>query len=194
MGDVDGAWQSLLLALSRRWPEALRALRPPESEQRVLAAEARTGVVWPDELRALFRLQGGSIAYTGDAEIWPGGCSPLTFDDMVEQRARSVQMWADEGLPDFTSDPAGTPSGMFLPSFVPVALDGSGGYLIVDTRSGPAAGCVTPFHKSDADLNGSDWLSISDLLRSTAAAIEGTASSGGWVFDAASVHGKWGVA
>ena len=59
---------------------------------------------------------------------------------------------------------AGTPSHDFLPEFIPFAENMSGDYLFVDTREGPAHGCIRQYWKESADSEATLWDSPGELL------------------------------
>jgi cell wall assembly regulator SMI1 len=75
--------------------------------------------------------------------------------------------------------PAGSSGLQFLPTFIPIAFDGGGGFLILDLRSGPLHGCVMAF---DAEMGTRDplWGGIAEMLDDVADAVEyGTPTAGG---------------
>jgi hypothetical protein len=76
--------------------------------------------------------------------------------------------------------PAGTVAGMFLPSFVPIGDNGSGCSLVLDLRSGPLSGCVTPYMREDVDNRGPGWPSLDALLDDIADCLETAQSMGRW--------------
>ncbi len=62
---------------------------------------------------------------------------------------------------------AGTRTSMFIPSFVPVADDGSGDFLFVDLRKGRKHGCVSEYFKEESDWRPAIWPSVELLMAET---------------------------
>ncbi|GGH96832.1 SMI1/KNR4 family protein [Arthrobacter liuii] len=65
------------------------------------------------------------------------------------------------------AEEAGTRVSMFIPSFLPVADDGSGDFLFVDLRKGQQYGCVSEYFKEEADWRPAMWPSLDALLADT---------------------------
>ncbi|MFI6168461.1 hypothetical protein ACIBCN_16890 [Nocardia sp. NPDC051052] len=71
--------------------------------------------------------------------------------------------------------PAGTPAGVFLPQFVPIA-DRDATTLFIDTRGGELFGCVTEYADENADDEGPLWVSLTAMLTDLADSLKtGTA-------------------
>jgi hypothetical protein len=61
------------------------------------------------------------------------------------------------------SSPAGTPAGIYLPEYIPIA-DRDGSTLVIDTRDGELHGCVSEYAGEGADDPGPLWRSVSAMV------------------------------
>jgi cell wall assembly regulator SMI1 len=138
---------------------------------------SRFPVAWPADLVRCYQLHDG--AYSG--EMWSGvlpGWDLLSLDAMISTVEMYAQIFPDPSTADATE--AGETALDFLPSFVPIATNGTGCTLFVDTRPGEKFGCVTGFMREDADTYGPIWESVEAMLDDVADALEQSRPSGGW--------------
>jgi cell wall assembly regulator SMI1 len=198
---VEAAWAAIVDWCRAHAPATSAAIRPAADPAAVRAAEELTGARWPAELHAWYRLADGTER-TPAGYVLPG-YRPLPVDELARTwRARqefAVQAAAAAARrPDpiaaalggeaedpydvnlLQRQPAGTPAGLFLPSFLPIAEDQSGSDLFVDTRPGLSSGCITEFVKGDADSWGPRWKSVATMLENVADALHAARSAGPW--------------
>lgn len=96
-----------------------------------------------------------------------------------EERGRHYAQLANDPTPDLDLgelDPnfarAGTAAGRFVSSFLPIAEDQSGSYLMADRRAGMDFGRIFSFDKVDADVGGSWWPNLQQLLTAVADSLD----------------------
>ncbi|MFE3542388.1 SMI1/KNR4 family protein [Nocardia sp. NPDC059177] len=140
--------------------------------EQIEQAATATGRPWPDELIEFFTHVNGFPAEQW-VQLLPAD-ELFDLDRVVHERQLELDVWGplseDVGLELDPDAQAGDPAGTFLPEFIPFA--GQDGYLLfVDTRPGDLHGCVTRFHKVDADDAGPTWRSISALLTDLATSL-----------------------
>lgn len=185
---VAEQWHRIGRWCERNAPLTAGAFRPPAGRAEIDAAEASTGIGWPNELKELYLVQNGAPSHRGSQYL--GGVIPyrrmLSLKESVELREQMIDIWRSISYQGFArtmaqceEDPAGTASGMFLASFVPFAsLDDC--HTVVDTRSGPRHGCVTTYEHEEADNRGPSWESIEVMLDGLATSLETTEPFDGW--------------
>ena len=188
-------------------PLTAKAINPPAPIDRLHAAQRATGGWnWPDDALAFYAACDG-FSRTPDAYVLPGyrplplrevvenweglmtaifadGASPVFSSE--EERGRHYAQLAnnptpdlDPGEPDLNFAQAGTAAGRFVSSFLPVAEDQSGSYLMVDRRAGTEFGRIFSFDKVDADINGPWWPNLQQLLATVADSLDaGSAVTG----------------
>lgn len=177
---VTASWTRILIWLQTHASATAQALRPPAPAATLLAAQERTGVSWPPELREWFGLHDG---WERDAwpSILPGWSSPMSLQRLLDDWQMQQEIWADLAgddediaaqLVEAAGEDAGHVAGVFLPSFVPLDEDQSGDVLFVDCRPGPRQGCVTEWGKENLDSSGVGWWSIGQMLNDVADHLE----------------------
>ena len=177
---METAWARITTWLQTHAPATIGTLRPPAPAEELARAEARTGVAWPEQLRAWFRLHDG-----WDRDAWasvlPGWSSPMSLVRCLEDWQMQQDIWRDiaaddedtaERLAGSARQEAGEVAGAFLPFFVPLDEDQSGEVLFVDCRPGSRQGCVTIWMKHDFDHYGLGWWSIAQMLSDVADHLE----------------------
>jgi cell wall assembly regulator SMI1 len=165
--DVGQQWSRI-----SRWLRTHQTKLPAAGagEEEIAAAEARSGLAWPTELRELFR-QANGLAAEAWFPLLPSHYL-LNLDQVNDERQLVLRVWSKftDGT-ELAETRAGESSGTWLPEFIPFAgLDGY--FLFVDTRPGPLHGCVSEFEKVGADDGGPQWISISAMLTDLADALE----------------------
>ena len=178
-GSVTEQWERIEHWLRTHLSSVVIAGAPAEAISRAVDA---TGVVWPDELTALFgHINGFPI------EAWV----PLFpvhelfgLDRVIDERRLELEVWGELDEEAGAEPSAGSAAGKvvetFLSEFVPFA-GRDGNLLFVDTRPGPLHGCVTEFDKVGADDGGPRWASVSALLTEVADSLyDGTAFDRSW--------------
>jgi cell wall assembly regulator SMI1 len=145
--DVRASWARIVSWCHDHAPETAAAIRPPAAAALLTQAEQATSRSWPEELRTWYTLADGTQR-TPAGYVLPFYC-PLPLQSVMSHWSMWQEIWAgliassrNEKAQDLynivqlEAQPAGTVAGMFLPSFVPIAEDQSGGDMFVDTRSG----------------------------------------------------------
>jgi len=186
---LAASWAHIVAWCRDHAPQTAAAIRPPAGPALLARAEAATGAVWPEDLRAWYRLADGTERTTA-GRLLPFH-RPLPLASVIEHWTMYQRIWADIAASSpngaewsdtarLEAEPAGTAALMFLPSFVPIAEDLGGDDLFVDTREGPLGGCVTAFAKGDADSWGPRWGSVTAMLAELATGLEQGRAVGGW--------------
>ncbi|WP_081830486.1 SMI1/KNR4 family protein [Rhodococcus sp. UNC363MFTsu5.1] len=192
---VTAEWARLLDVLREVAPSTANSFRPPASREVLARSEARTGTVWPPELREFFSLHDGQIdnppESAGSGELLPMQ-HLLSLDQVTDWHAMSAEVWRE--LADADTDyyeggydgvcaqhpNAGSTAMMFLPSYIPIAELDACAYFC-DTRPGEHHGCVRQFDKYSADSHGPAWSSISAMLAGIRTCITDSLPIGYWV-------------
>ncbi len=180
--------------------ETGRAILPEGPTLELDAAQGRTGgYPWPEDILAFYEWCNGTLR-TPNGYILPG-LRPLRVAEIVssweEDMISSYAHLAAENSPPSSEEPdargtffaqlganaiaaesfdankvAGSTTGGFIPSLLPVAEDQSGSYLMIDRRGGKAFGAAVLYDKVDADLNDVPrWKSFLALSRATLQAL-----------------------
>lgn len=192
---VEGAWAELQELLNEVAPATARSFLPPAAADVVRAAEAQTGLVWPDELRQFYSLHAGQREYTGLDDQFGGQLMPsqdmFSVEQMLSERAMMIEVW--QGIAE--SDPqsfvggydgllaqspnAGAEAHGFLPQYIP--LSGSDGELyFCDLRPGIHHGCIRAYGNESADYSGPLWDSIAAMLTALRLSIVHGTEIEGW--------------
>ncbi|MFG1792183.1 hypothetical protein [Nocardia sp. NPDC049149] len=152
------------------------AFLPAADAAAITAAQQHSAILWPQDLIDLFTHANGS-----ELPILPAH-DLLSLDDSNYIR----QLWLDiatdlrQRHPEMASDfdpealgamPAGTPAGIFLPQFVPIA-DRDGATLVIDTRTGDLHGCIIEYTAEGSDDEGPLWISLAAMLTNLADSLE----------------------
>jgi cell wall assembly regulator SMI1 len=147
----------------------------------VRAAEQRFPHAWPEDLRRWYALQNGAA--------WDSANTPLpdwrilSLAEMLETSEMFAGFFGgDDGnvVRDGERDEAGSIAFAFLPSFVPIGDNIAACYLFVDTRPGPAFGCVSDWDRDEGALDEPTWPSITAMLEDVADAVRNGRASNGW--------------
>lgn len=185
---------------ARHAPHTAQAMTPPAERFELDFAQRRTGGWnWPDDLLEFYaRCNGFTRSPAGNILV---GYRPLSLGEVVEwwetsmsialidtppgdfptetERARYFAQLANDPTPggepggrDPNFEPAGTPVGHFISSWLPIAEDQSGDFLMIDRRSRSQFGAVISFDKVDADISGCSWPSLDVLISAVADAME----------------------
>lgn len=184
--DVRRQWERIADWFSGNgFPQALDAFAPGAEQSEIDRVEAQTGIVWPTELKDLYSVQNG-FAPGAWMQFLPQH-DMLNLDALLthHREAPAVYELPDvaESVPSLSdrAQPAGTPSGKFLPDYITFA-DRDGYELFCDTRQGPLAGCVTEYARENADDAGPEWTSIGAMLADLAESLEtGQPFADGWI-------------
>jgi cell wall assembly regulator SMI1 len=191
---LSEAWQKLLAELDLRAPVARACIRPGSREGAVLV-ERELGISLPEEVREWFTLHDGT-GMTFDAMLLPGHLV-LSPREAVDDTRMIHEIWSefDDSADSGPGDQAGDVARTWLPEFVMVGSDGCGGGIFVDTRPGPAQGCVRQWDKVEADDDygeGPVAASLVDLIRGTTTSLrEGTPVLHGITAVLADGHLEW---
>ncbi|MDI9918024.1 SMI1/KNR4 family protein [Rhodococcus sp. IEGM 1379] len=173
---VSETWERITAWCRHHTPDVLTALADPTPQQDIDAVESLFPHPWPEDLRTFYRLHNGFRSGSW-AQILPehdllslDGIRTLHREhvDLTHELAQEAQFIA-EHQPERRD--AGTPAGVYLESFVPIA-ERDGHLLVCDTRSGPLHGCITEYGRDTADDAGPVWTSLAALLADLATALE----------------------
>jgi cell wall assembly regulator SMI1 len=175
------SWTSIVRWLEAHAPASAAALHGPVDEAALTAAEEETGREWPEQLVAWLRMNDGE-GRSGDAEIVPLGYLPLGVDWILRNWRMMVEISEEVNGPEEMAageaQPAGSRSGAYLRSWLPIGDDTSGDLLFVDTRPGTQSGSVSDFeHDNGGFTRPPVWPDIAAMLEDVAAALR----SGRWV-------------
>jgi hypothetical protein len=131
----------------------------------------------PADLIRWWRRANGAQVLIGQANLLPPFFLPCSVDSMLGEWRVRHGVYNQPGLDDPAQDaalsaaPAGSTTLRFLRAFVPIAIDGGGGNLVVDLRSGPLHGCVLGFD-AESGSDGPRWASVAAMLDDVADALE----------------------
>ncbi len=109
---------------------------------------------------------------------------------------RGLRLSLGDGVDDDAGPPklAGTIAGTWLPEYVTIGIDGSGGGLFVDLRPGEFHRSVRFWDKVDADYAPIAARSIAELLRGVTTSLRTGAPVAGWVARVENGTVDWDVA
>jgi len=177
---TGAGWTRIENWLARHAPQVHAALSPPASESTIGRAGQIAGTELPEDIAAWWRRSHGLHRPTpSGGNLFPDRYDPVPLDDALEQQAELLEMvlrTAPAGLQDqleaYLVRCAGDPAGIlyphdaapaWLPAWIPVAQDTSGGGLFADLRSGPRQGCLVRYtrHGHAAEP---DWPDLTSLL------------------------------
>jgi cell wall assembly regulator SMI1 len=177
---VDEAWDRIATWLADNARATAACLNPPASGAAIGAAERQLGRSLPADLVRWWRRVNGAQVLIGRASLLPPFYLPCSVDHMLrEWRVRREVYHHDPDDPiahAALSSPAGSRTLLFPPAFVPIAIDGAGGNLVVDLRSGPLYGCVLGFD-AESGSDGPWWANVAAMLDDVADALERGTSS-----------------
>lgn len=165
---VEDSWARIVRWLSVNVPSAIPAIAPPASPQAITDAEREIGVRLPEDLRQWWLLADGM---TDMVLCIPPECQPLSLAESLRDRRRHLDGWRAMGQSTTSEGPAGGTSLPFLDLFLPVGIDGCGGYLYVDLREGDLRGSVG-WCNGEENHDGAEWTSTAHLLAAAAEAMD----------------------
>lgn len=188
-GLVDAAWDRIAAWLAGHAPATSDCLNPPAADAAIADAEHTLGRPFPADLVRWWQRVDGARVLIGRANLFPPfylPCGPAymlgewrTWQDVYLDPALGGPNAAG-ALEALAETPAGSPVMVFVPAFVPIAIDGAGGNLVVDLRPGPRYGCVLGF-SADSGSSGPHWDSVAAMLDDVATALELNTPSAGYV-------------
>ncbi|MFW6724788.1 SMI1/KNR4 family protein [Streptomyces sp. MAR4 CNY-716] len=173
IGSVESSWARIEAWLRANAVGTYASLRPPASDQAIVAAQQAIGVEFPHELVESLLRHDGNENYS----LIPGVYALLSTENMVqecviakkiEESFRAELKRGGETMP--------LPGGYatWHPKWVPFASDSAGSHFVLDTSNGEQHGCVgqrdelgsTTFDARDT------WSSLAAMLMSLASALE----------------------
>ncbi|GHH49624.1 SMI1/KNR4 family protein [Lentzea cavernae] len=178
------SWSRADTWLRSHTPELHAKFLPPATPADLAAAEEVVGAPLPAGLTAWWAECGG-LANVNYTPIIPEFYSPLGVGQALEVRKMMMEIRRDVAVAPEIADvdaheasklaePAGSPIGdLWLPLFVPVAVDASGTYLFADLREGPLRGCVTQFDEVEGADEEPLWESVDAMLQAVVEWLEG---------------------
>lgn len=186
---VEESWHRIVSWLTVYAPQTAAGIRPPAGEETLISAEAAFARAWPADLRQWYRLHNGASSQQLFTGVVPGYAELLSLQRIPAASRDYVEVFdglADEDDGSFgdvaslEQSSAGETAWRFLPSWVPIAEDGTACTMFVDCRAGERYGCVTLFEREDADTGGPLWISVEAMLADIAEALEDGRPCGGW--------------
>jgi cell wall assembly regulator SMI1 len=174
---VDEAWDRIVTWLADNAPATAACINPPASGAAIGAAERQLGRSLPADLVRWWHRGNGAQVLIGRASLLPPFYLPCSVDHMLSQRRMWQEVYRHLNIDEAIaydaalSAPAGSMALQFLPAFVPIAIDGAGGNLVVDLRSGPLYGCVLGFD-AESGSDGPWWANVAAMLDDVADALE----------------------
>ncbi|WP_141718120.1 SMI1/KNR4 family protein [Nocardia altamirensis] len=152
------------------------AFLPAADPSDIAAAQQYSGNRWPQDLLDLFsRINGSELPILPEHDLLSldrsNDIRQLWLDITTDLRQRHPEMAADFDPEVLGAMPAGTPAGIYLPQFVPIA-DRDGATLVVDTRPGDLHGCITEYTAEGSDDDGPLWTSLAAMLTNLADSLE----------------------
>ncbi|WP_224389042.1 SMI1/KNR4 family protein [Pseudonocardia sp. ICBG1293] len=187
-------WESLAEWCEEHALKTRSAILPPSTSYEISAAQGGTGgILWPEDVLAFYEWRNG-LERTPDGYLFPG-LRPLRIDEVVanwqsfmdiayedvrpsppprdaDSRMTFYGQLAVDVIGPECAQPAGSVTGRFIPSLLPIAEDQNGSYLMIDRRGGKEFGAAVFYDKVDADLNDAPrWKSFLALSRATLQAV-----------------------
>jgi len=173
------SWDRITTWCTLHSPDTLTALADGASERDITATESLFPHPWPEDLRTFYRLQNG-FRPNRWAQLLPAHDllslealrnthnDQLTLTRELAAEDPDIEEFITSQQPELRE--AGTPAGIYLDSFIPVA-ERDGYLLLCDTRPGPLNGCITQYGRDTADESGPTWPSLAALLDDLATAL-----------------------
>lgn len=171
MSDVQTSWARIIAWCRANAPATAGALTQPSGDAEITAAETEFGERFPDDLRDFFRHVGGITDIVHGA-VLPLGYAPMSLADSRHKWRilREIRGSVDYLPP---AEPvAGTQTGCWPQSFVPIGEDACGSNLFADLRTGAARGCVAEFHKVEGFDLQPQWPGVAAMLTEVADGLE----------------------
>lgn len=174
---VEVAWQEIVAWCRANAPVTAAALRTAAGDQAILDAERATGVSWPSELKCWYRMHDGVKWMDFDGRFFPLSF-PLSLRDLVQLHRELTEIWSQNidlaggaTVDELMAGPAGKPTFVFIPAYIPIAADSGTEALVIDARAGELTGCVRGFDNVDADKGPYYWASLCEALEDILAAL-----------------------
>jgi cell wall assembly regulator SMI1 len=182
MAVLEAAWGDLVAWCVAHAPATAAALRGPADESAIRAAQEEMGAAWPGELVAWLRRNDGA------GRSWAGVVLPfyvpLGVDDILKTWRMltdiSAQLVDPGELAIAEAAAAGTPSIVFLRSWVPIASDYCGSHYFVDLRHGKLHGCVGEFLDADGFTREPLWPDLAAMVTDVLDAVRSARLVAGW--------------
>jgi cell wall assembly regulator SMI1 len=171
-GVVDDVWHHIVGWLTAYAPGTAAQVRGPAAPEAIDAVEQDVGVTLPADLRAWWQLTDGFPPGVLDPLI-PWIHVPLSVENAREQRRRLADPWAHmEPDSDVHDLEAGTFTGRFQLTLVPISEDHCGQVNFVDLRAGRLHGCIGEWDHEEGFLRPPTWMSVTDMLTDVANALD----------------------
>jgi len=147
---VADSWALIVGWLEEEVPTALEAVQGPAPSSAVSAVRMDVGRRLPSDLLAWLNLTNGFKHRGAFGSLLPTMHTPLPCEQMLSRRALLRGIYATYARPG-EQDPAGSRSGEWLDSFLPISDTGTDLDLFIDLRDGDLYGCIGQF---DAEAGG----------------------------------------
>ncbi|MFD3424472.1 SMI1/KNR4 family protein [Nocardia fluminea] len=181
---VEEHWQRYLNWCRANAPLTAATINIPVGARYVREQETRTGRRWPAELHTWFGLHNGGPDGKPFVQVFPS-FRPLPADQVTARWKSLTEIWAkmtaEMGGPSLLDQPAGTVTFTYIDAYIPIAENGSGDLIVVDTRPGENYGAVLVFGGEVTDQMGIHWPSLSAGLAEIATSLENRQPCRGWV-------------
>jgi cell wall assembly regulator SMI1 len=184
---VDEAWSRIVAWLAINAPTTAARVNPPATDKSIADAQRAVEQSLPADLVQWWYRADGVETLMDQGSVLPPFFLPCSVERALREWRMLLEVYGDPDLGGLVARdagqvlPAGSRGLQFLPSFVPIAFDGTGGNLIVDLRSGDLHGCVMAFHP-EVGTEHPLWGGIAEMLDDVADAIEhGTPTAAGYL-------------
>jgi cell wall assembly regulator SMI1 len=128
--NITSMWARFDGWLADNWPEGLRSLNPPASDEQIAALEQALGVALPEDYTASLKVHNGQ---SGPGGGMFDGSLYLSADEVLAQWAVWKDLQRDGPFDEFRSDPVnGIKDDWWNPAWIPFTHDGSGNHLCLD--------------------------------------------------------------
>jgi cell wall assembly regulator SMI1 len=171
------SWRNIVAWCRENAAVTAETLRGPASEEALSAAQAEMGFDWPAELLAWLRV-GDGARRTNHADLIPPGFIPMGVDQIMQvwRMIRDVintGEWLEPGEVEASeAGEAGTSSGVWCRTFIPVGDYTTGDFLFIDLRSGPLHGCIREWENGAAYPREPNWDSVASMLEDIGQALQ----------------------
>lgn len=183
MTSVSDTWARIRSWLQDNVPSLDEAILPPVAPDVLAEAEEEIGVTLDDDTRGWWQQCDGVAPPEGPhpGHLLPGYDLYSVAAAMSHRRAwlqvRQEHSHMNREAFDLyvtgqERQPAGSPCGVWLATWVPIAGSGGGEHLFVDLRSGPLRGCVGNFDRVYGAPQPPIWSRVGEMLRELAVALE----------------------
>ncbi|GAA1330142.1 hypothetical protein GCM10009660_02190 [Catellatospora bangladeshensis] len=168
---VVDSWRGITSWLEVHAPVTFAALAPPARMDEIQAVRDDVGQDLPDDLVAWWRLCGGTESGGGTGQLLPPFYEPCPLRAVRAIRGFAVGSGSAAAIRNAGAGEAGSLTGAFLASFVPIAADGGGDYLFVDLRTGPSQGCIQHWSGDDGAAGVVWWSGVAEMLADVSEAL-----------------------